>query len=93
MFVLFDNETGMFLGGSGGYGKQSFSPANGKIYKNQKSAVQAASLHNVPRNVPRGLSPNHKYQNRPQVDVWEVDGQFRKIRCIVARPQYLEITL
>ena len=91
MFVLFDNETGMFLRGAGGYGKQTPSPSEAKAYKNGKSAVQAASLHNVSRNVPRGYQPSHKYQNRPQVDVWELSGGFQRIRIITAPPQYLEI--
>jgi hypothetical protein len=89
MFVLFDNETKMFLGKNGGYGKQHASVQNAHKYKRKSSAIDAASLHNVSRNVPQGMTANHKYSNRPQVEVLELDHLFVVQSVHSAPPNYI----
>lgn len=61
MFVLFDNEANVFLGKNGGFGKQHATAKDAKKYKRKSAAIEAASLHNVNRNIPIGMIANHKY--------------------------------
>ena len=88
-YVLFDSE-------AGGYMKDPYSnkrynmPSDGKLYKQRKSAIYAAGLQNVTRNIPPGYSaPNKYYQNRPQVEVYEVDSGWNVISIHQALPQYI----
>ena len=85
MFVLFDNETKMFLGKNGGFGKQHASVQSAHKYKRKSAAIEAASLHNVTRNVPPGMTANHRYSNRPQVEVLELD-QFYVVQAVHSAP-------
>jgi hypothetical protein len=89
MFVLFDSETNMFLGSNGGFGKQKTSVQSAHKYKSKSAAIEAASLHNVSRNVPAGVTPNHKYSNRPQVEVLELDPFFVVVAKHAAPPDYI----
>lgn len=89
MFVLFDNETKMFLGKNGGFGKQHASVQGAHKYKSKSAAIEAASLHNVTRNVPQGMTANHKYSNRPQVEVLELDNLFVVVAVHPAPPNYI----
>ena len=89
MFVLFDNETNQFLGKNGGFGKQHASVQGAHKYKRKSAAIEAASLHNVTRNVPPGMTANHKYSNRPQVEVLELDQWYVVQAVHSAPPNYI----
>jgi hypothetical protein len=89
MFVLFDTESNMFLGGNGGFGKQHATVQSAHKYKRKHAAVEAASLHNVSRNLPSGRTPDHKYSNRPQVEVLELDPFFVVVAKHAALPNYI----
>lgn len=91
MFVLFDNEANVFLGKNGGFGKQHATAKDANKYKRKSAAIKAASLHNVNRNVPIGMIANHKYSNRPQVEVLELD-QFCTVQAVYpALPKYIHL--
>lgn len=89
MFVLFDSESNMFLGGNGGFGPQHRSVQTARKYKRKAAAISAASLHNVSRNVPAGVSPNKHYNNRPQVEVLEIDEFYVVTAKHTAPPSYI----
>jgi hypothetical protein len=89
MFVLFDTESNMFLGGNRGFGKQKATVQSAHKYKRKSAAIEAASLHNVNRNVPAGRTPDHKYRNRPQVEVLELDPFFVVVAKHAAPPDYI----
>jgi hypothetical protein len=78
-----------FLGGRGGFGKQNASVHGAYKYKSKSAAIAAASLHNVTRNVPPGLTANHKYSNRPQVEVLELDQLSVVVAVHSAPPNYI----
>lgn len=89
IYVLFDSETNMFLGPNGGFGPQQPSVQNARKYKRKAAAIEAASLHNVTRNVPAGRTPDHKYSSRPQVEVLELDEFFIVRNVWQAPPNYI----
>ncbi len=91
MFVLFDSESNMFLGKNGGFGKQHATVQSAHKYKRKSAAVEAASLHNVSRNLPAGRTPDHKYSNRPQVEVLELDPFFVVVAKHSAPPNYINL--
>ncbi len=90
IYVLFDNETNMFLGSGGGFGPQQRSVQTARKYKRKSAAIEAASLHNVSRNIPPGVTaPNKHYRNRPQVEVLELDDFFIVQNVWQAPPNYI----
>ena len=89
MFVLFDSETGKFLGPNGGFGRQLDTARAARCYKRRAAAVEAAALHNVSRNVPAGCTADHKRRNRPQVQVLELDLDFNTVAVLAAPPNYI----
>jgi hypothetical protein len=89
IYVLFDSESNMFLGPNGGFGPQQKSVQTARKYKRKQAAIEAASLHNVTRNLPAGRTPDHKYSNRPQVEVLELDDFFIVRNVWQAPPNYI----
>lgn len=90
MFVLFDSETNRYIDNSGSRWNEYASVHAARKYKRLSAAITAASLANVPRNIPPGRTgPDKHYQNRPQMQVHEIDqfGLTQKIHS--APPQYI----
>ena len=88
-YVLFDCEKQGYM--KDPYStKRYHSPADGKLYKQRKSAINSAGILNVPRNIPPGHnSPTKHYQNRPNVEVHEVDLGWNVVAVYQAPPQYI----
>jgi hypothetical protein len=86
MFVLLDTETNEYLGPS-----YHTTPTIqfARIYQRKSAAIERAGVENVPRNVPKGRTPDHKYSNRPQVVVLELDLNFSVIATHTAPPRYI----
>lgn len=79
MFVMYDNESKLFLNGQMGYGKGKSLPQDARIYRRKHAAIDAASLHNTGRSVPPGMTADHKYSNRPKVVVREYDHNWKLV--------------
>lgn len=91
VYVLYDSEAKTFMSGSMGYGKGKVLPEDAKIYKRKGNAINAASLHNVSRDVPPGMIANHKYSKRPKVVVHEYDSKYNLIAIHHAAPAWIAI--
>lgn len=89
MFALFDTETNMYKSSPYDTSKQYPTAHYAKIYKRKGHAINAASFSNVGRVVPPGRTPDHKYQNRPQVVVVELDQSFAVVATYTAPPSYI----
>ena len=93
-YVLFDSESGKYINNPWGP-KQYSAPADGKLYKYCKAAINTASLLNVDRNVPAGWTPtpgfNNPYRNRPQVVVHGVDLGWNVVSVHQAPPNYIRL--
>lgn len=94
VFVLFDNEAGLYTDynqidpkTSTWHLRKSYNDVQN--YKRRYAAIEAASMMNVNRNVPAGFTSNHKYQNRPQVVVLEIDDQGNIVQTYQAPPRYI----
>ena len=90
-YVLFDTESGKYIKDSC---KQCSIPADGKLYKICKAAINYASLLNVDRNIPAGWTPNppfKPYRNRPQVVVHGVDLGWNVVSVHQAPPNYIRL--
>lgn len=94
MFVPYDSETGQYINNNRWDRNrddywQSATYKDARQYKRRHAAIEFASLRNVTRNVPLGRTPNKHYQNRPQVEIHEIDDQGRIVRVYNAPPQYI----
>jgi hypothetical protein len=90
MFALFDMESGLYVPRRQPYGPGARSVGVEDQYMCKSSAVELASLLNVPRNIPNGRpGPCRKYSNRPQVVVQELDQNGALIATHSAPPEYI----
>jgi hypothetical protein len=91
MFVLYDNEMNQYMypWRANPY-TSNFQQA--KQYKRRHAAIEAGALQNVTRSLPPGYSaPNKHYQNRPQVEVREIDSRGNILSTIVPPPSWISV--
>lgn len=73
-YVLYDNESNLYMGGKGGYGRQHKEPHKAKLYKMRCHCIDAASWQNTTR------------KDRPHVEVREFDHMWHHTNTFVADP-------
>jgi hypothetical protein len=87
-FVLFDAMSNDYV--SKTFGKSVPNWIDAKQYKRLHDARNAASLMNISRNLPTGVTvPNKYYQNLPNVEVHEYDAAGNLVQLHLASPDYI----
>jgi hypothetical protein len=93
MFVLYDNEANQYM-----YpyraNPHTLNVTRARQYKRKRDAMDQAALENVTRNIPPGWKyvpgvNNNHYQNRPQVEVREIDDQGNILNITVPLPSWI----
>lgn len=94
MFVLYDNETNQYMNPD--RATQHILLQHAKHYVRRHAAIKQAALANVTRNIPQGWKHipgvnNNTYQNRPQIEVRELDAQGNILSTTVPLPSWIRV--